>query len=136
MVTNGVVTSINFTGGAGYTSTPIVTIAPPLDTATATATLSGGTVGSITVTNGGIGYSSSSPPAVMLSGGGFNTPATATAVVNSSGVVTGISVTGGSGYTSAPTVTIATPVTVLENAGPQSLFLTGISDGDANTQVR
>ena len=123
--------------GSGYTSAPTVTIAPPILTATATATLSGGTVGSIAVTSGGAGYTS--PPAVTLTGGGFTSPATATAVLTN-GVVTAINVTGGSGYTSAPTVTIAPPptsypVTVLENGGPVTLFLTGISDGDANTQI-
>ena len=65
----------------------------------------------ITVTNGGSGYSSSSPPAVTIgapaSGG---TQETATASVNSAGVVTGITITNpGSGYTSAPPVTIAAP---------------------------
>ena len=71
---------------------------------------------------------------VLLTGGGFTTPATATAVLTG-GVVTAINVSGGSGYTSPPTVTIATPITVLENSGPQTLILTGISDGDANTQM-
>ena len=109
--------------------------------ASATATLTGSTVGSIAVNYGGAGYSSSSPPAVTLTGGGV-TPATATAVVTN-GVVTAINITNsGAGYTSAPTITIApslvtasNPVTVLENGGPQTLFLTGISDGDANTQT-
>ena len=101
--------------------------------AAAAATLSGNTVGSIAVTYGGAGYSSSSPPTVTLTGGGFTTPATATATVVN-GVVTAINVTNpGAGYTSAPTITIApslvtagNPVTVLEGAGPTTLVLTGI----------
>ena len=60
----------------------------------------------ITVGNSGAGYLS--PPVVTLSGGGFITPATATAVVTN-GMVTAINVSGGSGYTSSPSVSIAPP---------------------------
>lgn len=63
-------------------------------------------VRSITVLNGGSGYTSA--PTVTISGGG-GSGATAQATV-SGGVVTSISVlNGGSGYTSAPTVTISNP---------------------------
>ena len=78
--------------------------------ASATATLSGGAVGAIGVTSGGSGYAY--PPVVTLTGGGFTTPATATAMLGTgtnAGVVTSIIFTGGAGYTSAPTVTIAPP---------------------------
>ena len=71
-------------------------------------TLSG--VNSIAVVGGGSGYSSATPPLVSFSGGGGGSGATATAVVNSNSVVTSIIITNpGSGYTSAPTVTIAAP---------------------------
>lgn len=46
-------------GGSGYTSAPVVTVAPPAGggvTATATASISGGAVTSITINNGGSGY--------------------------------------------------------------------------------
>ena len=109
VLTSGVVTAITISGGSGYTSAPTITIAPPLDTATGTATLSGGTVGSIAVTYGGNGYSSTNPPVVTLNGGNFSSPATATAVVTN-GVVTAINVTGGAGYSTAPSVTIASPI--------------------------
>ena len=66
-------------------------------------------MGSIAVTYGGNGYSSTNPPLVTLNGGNFTSPATATAVV-SNGVVTAINITGGAGYTSAPSVTIASPI--------------------------
>ena len=108
VVTDGVVTSILVSGGSGYSSVPTVTIAPPLSTATATAALSGNTVGSFTITSGGSGYTS--PPKVFLSGGGYTTPAIATAKVTN-GVLTAINFTGGAGYTSAPMVTIASPTT-------------------------
>ena len=83
-------------------------IANPATTATATATLSGGTVGTIAITGGGNAYAF--PPNVTIAGGG-GSGAAATAAVNSSGVVTGITITNaGSGYTSAPTVTIDPPL--------------------------
>lgn len=68
---------------------------------TATSTLTGDAVTSVTVTAGGSGYSFA--PAVSFSGGaGTGAAGTATVV---DGVVTGVTVTaGGSGYTSAPTV--------------------------------
>ncbi|MCE2863249.1 MAG: hypothetical protein LW690_12420 [Opitutaceae bacterium] len=64
------------------------------------------TLASITVTNGGAGYTS--VPSVTISGG-EGTGATATATVTQ-GVVTAITITNaGSGFTSLPTVTIAAP---------------------------
>lgn len=72
-------------------------------TTSTAATVSSGSVSSITIGAGGTGYTTA--PTVTLSGGG-GTGAEAAATV-SGGVVTAIAVTaGGSGYTSAPTVTI------------------------------
>lgn len=63
-----------------------------------------GAVTTITLTNGGAGYTSA--PAVNFTGGGGGTGAAAMARV-SGGHVTSISIiNGGSGYTSAPTITI------------------------------
>ena len=74
--------------------------------ATATATIDSGAVNAITVTDGGEHYNSALPPSITISGGG-GSGATATATVSAAGIVTGISVTsGGTGYTSVPTVTI------------------------------
>ena len=89
--------------------------------ATATATIAGGAVNTITVTNGGFGYTTA--PVVTLTGGGSGgsfVNATATAHLTN-GVVTSITFTGGSGYVAAPTVTIALP--------PQTVNLSGISPG-------
>ncbi|KMQ58577.1 hypothetical protein ACM46_21255 [Chryseobacterium angstadtii] len=77
--------------------------------AVATATVSGGAVTGVTLTNGGSGYTS--PPTVNFYAGGSivngGTKARATATV-SGGVVTGITINnGGTGYTSAPTVTVS-----------------------------
>ena len=74
--------------------------------AKATGTTDGDAVDSITITDSGSHYSQSLPPTVTISGGGGN-GATATATVSSTGLVTDITITsGGSGYTTAPTVTI------------------------------
>ncbi|MEO8034990.1 MAG: hypothetical protein ABI837_11215 [Acidobacteriota bacterium] len=64
----------------------------------------GGSIGSVTVTAGGSGYTSS--PAVSFTGGG-GSGATATATI-AGGKVVSVSITnGGSGYTTVPTVSFA-----------------------------
>jgi len=64
------------------------------------------TLSSITITDGGEHYKSALPPTVTITGGG-GSGATATATVSAVGIVTGITITNaGTGYTSAPTVTI------------------------------
>lgn len=109
----GVVSSYTIVdGGAGYgTVVPTLTVDPPPPSApaTATATIAGGVVTGFTLLGGGSGYVGSSA-VVALTGGGFATAATATATVLN-GVVTGINLTnaGGSGYTSAPGVSVAAP---------------------------
>lgn len=73
--------TIGGSGGTGYTTAPTVTFAtPPVGgiRATGIATVSGGVVTGITITNPGAGYSS--VPSVTLTGGG-GTGATATAVM-------------------------------------------------------
>jgi len=61
-------------------------------------------VASITITDGGSGYTDATPPIVIYTGGGGE-GATAVATV-SGGIVTAITVTnGGSGYTSPPVIT-------------------------------
>jgi len=74
--------------------------------ATATIDVNTNVVDGITITDTGLHYNSAIPPTVTISGGGGN-GAAATASVSSTGLVTGILITsGGTGYTSAPTVTI------------------------------
>ena len=73
--------------------------------AKAAATLTGDAVTGITITDGGSHYKVATPPTVTITGDGSG--ATATATVSSTGIVNGILVTtGGSGYSSAPTVVI------------------------------
>ncbi len=124
-VSGGSVTGITIAnGGTGYTSAPSVSLQPvtvigyplqPLDHmagggaglgAMAMATISGGSVTGVTITNGGTGYTSA-PPVFLLGGGG--TGATAAATV-AGGSVTRVTITQpGSGYTSAPVVAFLGP---------------------------
>ncbi len=105
-VSGGKVTGFTgLSGGSGYTSPPLVVIAPPPSVASATATVSGGAVTGYTLTNAGSNYLT-----VTITGDG--TGATAIAYTNSGwhseasagfGVaISGLAVTnGGSGYTHA-----------------------------------
>jgi len=76
--------------------------------AKATATITSGAVSSTTLSDGGEHYNPAIPPAVTFSAPPSpGTRATGTATVSANGIVTGITLTNpGSGYTSAPTVTI------------------------------
>jgi hypothetical protein len=92
-------------GGSGYTSAPTVSLGLPGGTGTqasATATI-GFPVASITLP--ALPITGCGPtPTVHFSGGGT---AAATATVDATGTITGITVTAGGSYTTAPTVTIA-----------------------------
>lgn len=117
---NAAVSVINPTASQNYVNNTVNPGAPipgvfrvSLDTANTTAagptfvgfvrTGTGGIVGTVTVGNGGTGYTT--PPTVTFSVSGSTTPATAVATV-SGGVVTGVTITSpGAGYTAAPTVT-------------------------------
>ena len=104
-------------------------------TATATASLSnisaGALTGNLTITDGGMGYIES--PNVTFSGGGGAGGTATITIVND--VITQISVSGGSGYTSAPTITIDAPegTTYDPSTGNMSVCLPahGFSDGDS-----
>jgi len=121
------------TGGIGYTSAPSVTIYGAGSGASATAAISNGKVISISVVSPGSGYTGSvtisiaapenagkvasitiatggtnyiSAPTISLSGGGGSGAAASATIVN--GAVAGISLDdSGSGYVTAPMVTIA-----------------------------
>ena len=150
---NGRVTSVVVTqAGSGYQSAPTVTIAPVGTTAlataaqgdTATATASGSNLdagaltGSLTVTDGGSGYSSA--PTVTVTGGGGD-PATVVATpVILNGEVTSITVSGGENYTSAPTITLSAPTGLAvavtsggSNYDPTATYNVNVSGGAANT---
>jgi len=74
--------------------------------AKATSVITGDAVTSVVMTDAGSHYKQATPPSVTFTGGGGN-GATGTATVSSTGLITGVVITnGGTGYTSAPTVTI------------------------------
>jgi hypothetical protein len=97
--------------GAGYTSTPSITISAPQETggnvqATATVTVNSNVVTAITLTNGGQGYTSA--PTVTISGGGAtrNAVAVASLVTFKTGTVSVVMNTLGTGYANASNVTV------------------------------
>lgn len=113
-ITPGLVVNLN-SGGAGYTSAPIVTFTGGGGAgAAATATITTpppGSVSTVTVTNPGSGYTSA--PTVGFSGGG-GAGASATAVLTT-------------------TVTQSAPQTLtLANTGPAPLTITSITQSGAN----
>ena len=98
--------------GTGYSTTKppaVVILGGGGAGAGATATVANGTVGVITVTDGGSGYIY--PPTVTFSApGGGGPAATGVAYLDANGSVSGIRVyNGGSGYTSIPTITLTGP---------------------------
>jgi hypothetical protein len=103
------VRGVNFDGTGQFKFALVdggTTTTPETRTATGTAVVTSGFVTSITLADGGAGYTSA--PVVTITGGG-GSGATATAAV-SGGAVTGLTITSpGSGYSSLPTVTIAAP---------------------------
>jgi hypothetical protein len=104
VVVAGAVTSITINNsGSGYTTTPTITIAPPPPggtTATANPLLA---VDSLTLTAGGTLYTS--VPTVSFVGDGTNAAASVATLA-----VAGARVTNpGTGYSTAPTITIAPP---------------------------
>lgn len=103
------VRGVNFDGTGQFKFALVdggTTTTPTTRTATGTAVVTSGFVTSITLTDGGEGYTSA--PSVTITGGGGG-GATATATV-SGGAVTGFSITSpGSGYGSVPTVNVAAP---------------------------
>jgi hypothetical protein len=105
--------------GSGYTSAPSVTVAPVGVTATgtvargttATATANAGNLnagaltGTATISNAGSGYQTA--PSITVSGGGGNGGVATATVTN--GQISSITLSGGTGYTSAPTLQVAQP---------------------------
>lgn len=111
--TTGGISNITISNsGSGYSSTasaPTVTVSAPNEAggtqAVITATLSGGAITGVAVTNGGTGYTVA--PTVNISSTGGGTGATFT-VVLTAGAVTGVTVTnGGTGYKGTVTATFS-----------------------------
>ncbi len=104
---SGLSGQINTNAPVGNIVVPTGTLEPAVATANMALNMnldaSATPFSSVTVTNGGSGYTSA--PTVTLTGGG-GTGATATATI-ANGVVTGVTITGGSGYTSVPTISFS-----------------------------
>ena len=140
----GAVTTVTVgTAGSGYTSVPTVAFAAAPSggvTATGTAVLSGGAVTAVAVTTAGLGVATSgatiSFSAPQVVGG---TTATGTVTVDGTGAITAIVITsGGTGYTTAPTATLAnlgTPTTapVLGAVTIAGSTVTGITINNAGS---
>jgi uncharacterized repeat protein (TIGR01451 family) len=99
-------TAINVTaGGSGYTTAPSVVITGCSVAPTAIATVSGGAVTGVTITNGGANCTA---PSIAFSGGGGSGATASSTTGQTTGGLLAVSVTaGGSGYTSAPSVSVA-----------------------------
>ena len=99
--------------GAGYTIAPTVTISGGGGFgAIATCGISTSGIGSITMSEVGQGYTQA-PVITIAAPVGGGTTATAKSSINNSGQVTGIRIiNSGSGYASAPTITVGTANTV------------------------
>lgn len=98
--------------GLGYTQPPVIAIKSNSGAGgISTAVLNQGTIGQITITSGGVGYSTTPKVSISTSPSGQN--ALAQAFLNSSGQVSAIRiVNAGAGYTQAPTITLESPVGV------------------------
>jgi len=129
--------------GSGYTSTPTVSISAPTSGITATAVAITTSVGNVTsikeirLTNAGLGYTSTNPPTVTISGGG-GSGAAATAVVVSGGILSLSLTENGRGYFgTAPTITVsgpsvgqtATVKSVISNGQLSALQITNAGSG-------
>ena len=123
--------------GSGYVSAPTVQISPPASgtqaTAVAITTSKSGvkSIKEILLTNPGSGYSSASPPLVILNGGGGVGAAVTIGVVNNGLSAVTIS-QAGVGYATEPTITFTGATGV---GGTTASAQTVISDG-AITAVR
>ena len=100
--------------GYGYTVNPGIVFIPGSDDsgtgAAATTRISNQSIGIVTITSGGSGYTTA--PSVTFSSPGIGTTATAIAVVSSAGTISNIYITNaGAGYTETPTITIGSPYT-------------------------
>ena len=138
--------------GSGYRSQPTVTFGDvgvtgqatvaQGTTAEASASLAnvsaGALTGTLTITNGGSGYSSN--PVVSISGGGGSSAGVTVTPTITDGVITAIAVSGGSGYSSAPSISIAAPtglaITLVSggtNYDPTATYNVSVTGGAANT---
>ena len=124
--------------GAGYTTGPDVEFFANGDSgagAAATAYMSNGGVGIVTVTGGGSGYTTSPVITFEAQNGISTTGAAATAVVSTAGTISAVYISNaGAGYTTAPIVYIAPPAT--STASGNFSFNEVITGGTSGTTAR
>mgnify|MGYP003316818791 FL=1 len=106
-----VVQSINLINpGYGYTSNPQIEVFGDGTGVAATSKMENGTVGIVTISSGGSGYTTSPTITFAAQNGISTTGAAGTAIISSAGAITAIHLTNaGAGYTVAPTITISAP---------------------------
>ena len=131
----GKIESINIINpGCGYTVAPWITINGGGGIgAAATVGISTGTVGIVTVTFGGSGYTTN--PSVSFSGITTSSASNAEGVgyVNTAGIVTSVYVTyGGVGYTTNPTVIIGAPTALGVGIGTGSYIFNEVVTGQTS----
>jgi hypothetical protein len=151
----GTISSLSINdGGSGYSGSSVsISIAAPSTigvgigtTATATATVTGGSITSATVVNAGFGYTRTQPPQVLTptTNVSYENVVEIDAVIGSSGIVTGITTTTGSGTPLAIKFFLnssdASPWTGLVSGYPIYIFDTGVGSGvtsidDSNSAV-
>ena len=109
--------------GTGYTA-PTLLIDPPQSVATATATILGGSVSALNLTNAGANYTAgtatvsiSPPPNVGVQG----PAATATSAIGLGKLTAITSVNGSTGYVTAPAVTVSAPTTSVNAVATSTL---------------
>jgi hypothetical protein len=117
----GVITDVTIINpGVGYVAAPVITFSAPTSgtTALGEAIIENGSIININITNSGSGYTRANPPSVTIEAPPQSIQAQAVATVSASGVITDIklvntvtsfTVSSGSGYTNAPSVSIAVP---------------------------
>jgi hypothetical protein len=130
-------------GGSGYSGSSVsISIAAPSTigvgigtTATATATITGGSITSATIVNPGLGYTQTQPPQVLAptTNVSYENILEIDAVVGSSGIVTGITATTGSGTPVGIRFflnsTDSSPWSGLVSGYPIYIFDTGVGSG-------
>lgn len=131
---SGKIEAINIINpGCGYTVAPWITI-QARDSgvgAAATAGISTGVIGIVTVTSGGSGYTTN--PAIRFSTGSGISSATGYGQINSAGIVTAAYITfAGAGYTFAPTVTFDSPTGIGTGLGVGSFVFNEIVTGQTS----
>ena len=96
-IVDGVITNIAVSGGSGYSSAPTIDISAPTGL-------------ELTLTSGGTNYDPTATYNVTTTGGASNTGFAATADVNSSGIITGFTVSNYGDFTNFSGVTVVIPI--------------------------